>query len=113
MLGKYLSYIYCVLFAVFITSCGTQLYIPGESEEIYIQQQQSKFTVEDLRQGRTLYVNACAGCHYLHYPDEFTIAEWNRIYPEMKTRVYLETNALDQIYFYLITGAKDAQLNSQ
>ena len=33
-------------------------------------------TLQELQQGRALYVQKCAGCHNLHRPDEYTPEEW-------------------------------------
>ncbi len=99
------------LLVVIIASCGTQLYMPGGNEERYLQQTEVDITLKELREGRVLYVNSCGGCHYLHYPQEFTIAEWKGIYPEMKTRVHLEETSLNKIYYYLIAGALDNQIS--
>jgi mono/diheme cytochrome c family protein len=32
--------------------------------------------VEDLAQGRALYVEKCSGCHNLHLPAEYSPEEW-------------------------------------
>ena len=111
MIKKYFFHIIYVPGVVLIASCATKLYLPSASDGEYLQRTNPNITIEDLSEGRQLYVNFCGGCHYLHYPNEFTVAEWNDIYPEMKTRVNLDDTALNKIYYYLITGASDIKLN--
>ena len=105
---KLIYILICVLPVAFFASFRTQLYIPGVAHEQYLSTTDQTLTINQLSEGRALYISACGGCHYLHYPDQYTIAEWQKIYPEMRTRVKLTDQDLEKVYQYLITGASDS-----
>ncbi len=64
-------------------------------------------SIAGLEEGRSLYINHCSGCHYLHYPNQLTIAEWNVVFPEMSKHVSIPDSSKLKIYYYLLAGSKD------
>jgi len=43
----------------------------------------STATLQDLQQGRTLYVNNCRSCHGLYSPDDYSSTQWKSIMNSM------------------------------
>jgi hypothetical protein len=39
----------------------------------------SSATLEQLQQGRALYINNCGNCHGLYSPDNFSSSQWSNI----------------------------------
>lgn len=62
----------------------------------------------DLTEGKNMYPLYCTTCHDLQMPGQYTIAEWQNIYPNMAEKVSLADSSEQKIYFYLLAGAKDA-----
>ena len=53
-----------------LCSCGSQLYIPTESK--------ANISVENLQEGRKIYVNNCASCHQLYAPNKYKSGDWQK-----------------------------------
>ncbi len=64
-------------------------------------------SIAGLEEGRALYINHCSSCHYLHYPNQLTIAEWDSIFPGMSEQVLIPDSSKLKIYYYLLAGSKD------
>ena len=79
--------IFSLLFLIIIVfSCAPNLYRPAQ-EDVSIAKfrwPNSEFT--DLEKGRKMYIDNCAGCHYLHYPREYKDFQWDTIVPSMQHR---------------------------
>ncbi len=92
-----------------IAGCAPKLYEAGQQQVDWVASSyQYKGSVEGFNHARTMYTQYCQTCHNLHMPDEYTIAEWNTIYPNMSVRVSIPDSNKQQIYYYIIAGAKDA-----
>ncbi len=84
------------LFLLF--SCATELYQPLTGTK--------KVPVEDLKKGRTLYVNKCAACHHLRLPNKYNEKEWVINLNEMQKKAKISDNEKQLIYDYLINAPK-------
>jgi len=92
-----------------ITGCAPQLYQPSNAHAAWAAEKYAApVTVSGLEEGRTLYTQYCATCHYLHMPKEFTIAEWNTIYPVMADKLSVADSTRQKIMYYVMAGARDA-----
>ncbi len=92
-----------------ITGCAPQLYQPSNAHAAWAAEKYAApVTVSGLEEGRTLYTQYCATCHYLHMPKEFTIAEWNTIYPVMADKISVADSTRQKIMYYVMAGARDA-----
>jgi len=84
--------------AIILIGCVTVSSLqPTETEMVMMQQKVPGITLEEAQQGFKLYKFNCAGCHYLHKPNAYTINGWQKVLPEMLGKAK-------------ITSEKDAQL---
>ena len=60
-------------------------------------------SIEQLNRGCSLYIGKCAGCHFLHTPNEFTEKEWLELLPEMSSKAKLTQEQNDLVMKYVIT----------
>jgi len=79
-------------------SCATELYQPITGNE--------KAPLEDLKTGRTLYVNKCAACHLLNLPNKYNEKEWVVNLNEMQKKAKITDDQKQLIYQYLINAPK-------
>jgi mono/diheme cytochrome c family protein len=66
----------------------------------------SGISLNDLRNGRKLYVQNCGGCHRLKPPQEQTDSQWIESYAKMRTRVELNRSEEERLLAYLRAFAK-------
>lgn len=59
---------------------GCAAYVPEPTAEIA---EASATTLEDLREGRRIYINKCSGCHALFSVNAYRPAGWTREVDEM------------------------------
>ena len=62
-----------------VNSCASMLLQPSQEDAVWAQQQFDDISLQDLHNGRSLYVKSCAGCHHLHAPHEFSAEAWPEI----------------------------------
>ncbi|MBK6516761.1 MAG: hypothetical protein IPM79_21160 [Polyangiaceae bacterium] len=62
-------------------------------------------TVEELREGRSLYVAKCAGCHQLYLPSHLAPARWPASVSEMRERAAISEAHEKMISKYLVAAA--------
>lgn len=96
-------------FCTTLISCAPKLYNPSDQDAVWVSNfSNTEVVVSDLSAGKTMYPLYCATCHDLHMPPEYTIAEWQNIYPNMAEKVSLADTSEQKILLYLLAGAKDA-----
>jgi len=79
-------------------SCATELYQPITGSE--------KVPLEDLKTGRSLYVNKCAACHHLRLPNKYNEKQWVVILNKMQKKAKITDDQKQLIYQYLINAPK-------
>jgi mono/diheme cytochrome c family protein len=79
-------------FGGLLFSCTQSLYMPAVSD-VAIQ--------EKLMAGRKLYVGHCSGCHNLHFPQEYTAAQWDLQLDEMQVKAKITDQERELIQLYL------------
>ena len=96
-------------FGLILFSCSPKLYQPLPEQAQWASNfSNSTVSVMDLSDGKNLYPLYCTPCHDLHMPAEYTIAEWQNIYPKMAENISLSDSSEQKIYLYLLAGEKDA-----
>lgn len=98
--------IFAILMAVAITfsSCKKEtiapedLYIPTEADVT------STATLEELQQGRILYINNCGECHALYSPDSFSTSRWGSIMDKMAPKTSMTSTESDMVLKYVRRG---------
>jgi len=103
-MNKVLIIITCIAFI----GCATVSNLkPAEPDLSVMQQRVPGITIEDAQRGFKLYKFNCAGCHYLHKPNDYTMNGWEKILPEMLSRAKITSEKEQQlIKNYLFAKAK-------
>ena len=103
-MNKVLIIITCIAFI----GCATVSNLkPAEPDLSVMQQRVPGITIEDAQQGFKLYKFNCAGCHYLHKPNDYTIGGWEKVLPEMLSRAKITSEKEQQlIKNYLFAKSK-------
>jgi mono/diheme cytochrome c family protein len=61
-------------------------------------------TIEELQQGRTLYINNCGRCHDLYSPDDYTVNQWRGIMPGMAPKTRMSSSEVTLVTKYVTRG---------
>jgi hypothetical protein len=61
-------------------------------------------SLEELQQGRVLYINNCDACHHLYSPDDFSPGQWRNIMANMAPLTSLNTEEVSKVTKYLCRG---------
>jgi hypothetical protein len=64
----------------------------------------STATLEELQQGKTLYLNNCVRCHDLYSPDAYTASEWKSIMPGMARNTKMTSTEVTLVTKYVTRG---------
>jgi hypothetical protein len=61
-------------------------------------------SLEELQQGRTLYINNCGKCHDLYSPDDYSASQWRGIMPGMSQKTRMSTTEVTLVTKYVTRG---------
>ena len=61
-------------------------------------------TLQELQQGRALYISNCNSCHALVSPDNYTPAHWKSVVSSMAPRTGMSTSEILLVIKYLCKG---------
>lgn len=91
--------VFILLFAAgLIAACGSALYIPSELEVT------SKANLEELNEGRSIYINKCGGCHTLVLPEKYSDKDWGIWVDKMEVKANITPSEKEKIMKYLTKG---------
>ena len=95
--------IFCIFVLILAVSCkknsgSSSLYTPITGDVT------ATATLQDLQQGRTLYMNNCNSCHSLYSPDDYTPAQWRTILPNMTPRTGMTSAEIILVTKYVTRG---------
>jgi mono/diheme cytochrome c family protein len=99
----YLIIISVVIFLA-INSCSKKstdtsgLYIPTNTDVT------ANATLQELEQGRDLYINNCSSCHSLFSPDAYTPAQWKSIINSMGPKTTMSASEILLVEKYVSRG---------
>ena len=103
---KKISWLGLVVFFSFMGSAcskndlsNSNLYVPGSSDVT------SNATLEELTQGRQLYIDNCSSCHGLYSPDNFSASQWKSIVSVMAPRTPMSTSEVQLVTEYVTRGS--------
>lgn len=101
---KKFSLFLLLFIGLFILACNNKidysntLYVPTEADAT------ANATLDELKQGRELYINNCNKCHVLYSPDDYSVSNWNGIIPSMARKTSLSSQEVDLVTKYLTRG---------
>ncbi len=61
-------------------------------------------TLQELTQGRALYISNCNACHQLYNPDNFAATQWRSIINTMAPRTQMSAGEVQLVTKYLTRG---------
>jgi mono/diheme cytochrome c family protein len=74
------------------------LYVPTQADTT------ATATLQELQQGRVLYIDNCAACHSLYSPDDYSASQWPQILSGMASRAGLSGSNTVLVKKYLTRG---------
>jgi mono/diheme cytochrome c family protein len=80
------------------TSNTSGLYVPTKADTT------ANATLQELQQGRVIYVDHCAACHNLYSPDDYSASQWPQILSGMAPRAGLSGANTSLVEKYLTRG---------
>jgi hypothetical protein len=87
-----------------LMSCSKQstdtsnLYIPTPSDV------STTTTLDELNQGRSLYIDNCDRCHGLYAPESFNTSQWKSIMNQMAPKTRLTSSEVNLVTKYVTRG---------
>lgn len=87
------------MLADMIYACSPGLYKPTQE-----QANASGVSLEELQNGRELYVAHCNSCHTLYYPKQFNEAKWKENLDEMQSKAEISNREKELILQYLLNN---------
>jgi hypothetical protein len=84
-----------------VLACSAALDHPTPQDAEWAQREWPGTTLEELAQGRALYVDKCSGCHNLHVPAEHTPEEWKGYVAYMTADAKITPEEAKEIARYL------------
>jgi cytochrome c5 len=74
------------------------LYVPTKDDAT------ANATLQELQQGRVLYIDHCASCHNLYSPDDYSASQWPQILSSMAPKAGLSGTNKSLVNKYLTRG---------
>jgi len=74
------------------------LYVPTSADAT------ANATLQDLEQGRTLYISNCGACHSLFSPDSYTPTQWGSILNNMAPKTNMSASEILLVSKYVTRG---------
>jgi mono/diheme cytochrome c family protein len=76
----------------------SSLYVPTSADAT------ANATLQELTQGRALYISNCNACHQLYNPDNFTSGQWRSIVSNMGPRTSMSSAEIQLVTKYVTRG---------
>jgi len=80
------------------TTNTSGLYVPTNADTT------ANATLQELQQGRVLYIDHCADCHSLYSPDDYSANQWPQVLSSMAPRAGLSSANTLLVKKYLTKG---------
>jgi hypothetical protein len=100
-------YLVTVLFFGMLLSFGackknsadtSALYVPASSDAT------ANATLQELQQGRILYIDNCNSCHSLYSPDSYSTAQWKSVMSSMAPKTSMSASDIQLVTKYVCRG---------
>ena len=96
-----------VLFAVALILTGSCTKQGGNTSALYsptAADVTATATLEELQQGRAIFIDNCNACHQLYLPDNYSPSQWRSILTNMSPRAGLSSAQTQLVTKYLTRG---------
>jgi mono/diheme cytochrome c family protein len=87
----------------FLSSCSKD-YGSGDLYTPTVADTTATASLDELQQGRELYINNCNSCHYLHSPDDYSASYWKSIIPQMAPKTGMNADEVAKVTKYVTRG---------
>jgi hypothetical protein len=101
---KYFLPVLSLTILILIGSCKKSAYNTGSLYTPTSADVTPNATLQELQQGRTLYINNCNSCHGLYSPDDHSPSQWRSIVSTMATQTNLSASEIQLVNKYLSRG---------
>lgn len=81
-----------------LTANTDNLYIPTPSDVT------ATATLDELTQGRSLYIDQCSRCHMLYTPENFSSSQWSSVLNQMVPKTNLTSAEATLVKKYVTKG---------
>lgn len=101
---KRVNWIFLIFLMGLLVSCkkndtsGGSLYVPSASDVT------ANATLEELTQGRALYISNCGTCHRLYSPDDYSATGWKSIMNSMSSKTSMNSSQILLVTKYVCKG---------
>ncbi len=102
------------LFSVLLivtAGCATTIIQPTQEDLRWAQSHWPAVTLQDLQDGRSLYVQKCASCHHLRQPAKYEPERWPQLVAKMRPNAKIDEAQAELLVRYLSTASE--RLRSQ
>lgn len=82
--------------AASLSACLPVLVQPTLEDAAWGQRRWPSLTLDELQEGRAIYVRKCAGCHHLHRPQEYDADAWRDLIQKMIEKQEVELADLER-----------------
>jgi hypothetical protein len=96
--ASFLTMLFLISGCTKTTNDTSSLYIPSASDVT------ANATLQELQQGRELYVNYCNRCHGLYTPENYTPTQWKSILSNMGPRTTMTSSDILLVTKYVSKG---------
>lgn len=93
-----------VVFIVFISACtATKLVEPSQADADRGAQKFQGYSMSQLNEGKTIYLDNCNKCHRYKAPQSRDEAKWDKIIPKMAKKAKLDDAQEKLVLEYVVT----------
>jgi len=89
--------------------CATTVLQPTPADVQWAQTRWPAVTLEDLQDGRSLYVQKCASCHHLRDPAKYEPGRWPELLAKMQPKAKIDEAQVQLLVQYLSTASERAR----
>jgi cytochrome c5 len=96
-----------------VQGCTLRISAPAVSPAVVAAGASSDASVDQLNQGRSLFMARCIECHALPVVGAHSVARWRKVLPKMAPRARLQPNEEEAVLAYLVAARQSLGQESQ
>jgi mono/diheme cytochrome c family protein len=104
---KKIIWLQTILFVLIIMAAGCTKNGGGDTSSLYVPTSTDvtpNATLQELQQGRALYIDNCGACHGLYNPDSYSASQWGSILNSMGPKTSMSSSEVQLVKKYLTRG---------